>query len=241
MKVAYLSRSDIEAIAARIFNDYKQLPRFAGQPVARIDPVILATELCGLHIDHFHLSKDGMTLGLTSFSELGVGVYDDNGQPFLYHLDGATILLEKNLKDDPLAYGRYNFTLLHEAAHQILARLFPSSQWAVQNRVIYYRGQRPQYPIQDWGEWQADNLASALLLPVEIVSEALFRFALEKGIDILNRIFRPKEYGRFCQMAGFLGASKQALMIRLKRLGILKKEYLQNPYALVDIEKEEDE
>ncbi len=42
-------------------------------------------------------------------------------------------------------------------------------------------------------------------------------------------------------MAEFLGASKQALMIRLKRFGILKEEYLQDPHALVYIEKEEDE
>lgn len=239
--MSYLSRIDIEGIAARVFNDYKRMPRFAGQPVAHVDPVILVTELCGLHIDHFHLSRDGMTLGMTSFNEFGVGIYDDNGQPCLYYLDGATILVEKDLKDNPTAYGRYNFTLLHETAHQILARLFPNSPRAVQNRVVYYRGRSPQYPIQDWDEWQADNLASALLLPVEIVLEALLRFNLEHGIEILNKIYRPKEYERFCEMAEFLGASKQALAIRLKRLGLLKKEYLKDPHALVNVEKEDDD
>lgn len=239
--MSYLSRKDIEAIAARVFNDYKQLPRHAGLPVAHVDPVTLATELCGLHIDHFHLSKDGMTLGMTSFNEFGVGVYDDSGQPWLYYLDGATILIEKDLKDDPSSYGRYNFTLLHETAHQILSRLFPNSPRSVQNRIVYYRGRSPQYPIQDWGEWQADNLASALLLPVEVVMMALHRFDLENGIEILNKIYRPKEYERFCEMAEFLGASKQALAIRLKRLGLLKKEYLQDPYAMVYVEKEDDD
>lgn len=239
--MSYLSRKDIEAIAARVFQDYKQLPRYAGLPVAHVDPIILATELCGLHIDHFHLSKDGMTLGMTSFNKFGIGVYDDNGQPFLYYLDGATILVEKDLRDNPTAYGRYNFTLLHETAHQILSRLFPNSPWAVQNRIVYYRGRSSQYPIQDWGEWQADNLASALLLPVEVVLAALHRFDLEKGIEILNKIYRPKEYERFCEMADFLGASKQALAIRLKRLGLLKKEYLQDPYAMIYVEKEDED
>lgn len=239
--MSYLSRKDIEAIAARVFNDYKQMPRFAGQPVARVDPVILATELCGLHIDHFHLSKDGMTLGMTTSTGLGVGVYDDNGQPCLYYLDGTTILVEKDLRDDPSAHGRYNFTLLHETAHQILARLFPNSPRAVQNRIVYYRGRSRQYPIQDWDEWQADNLASALLLPIEIVLGALLRFDLEQGIDVLNKIYRPKEYERFCEMAEFLGASKQALAIRLKRLGLLNKEYLKDPHALVYVEKEDDD
>jgi Zn-dependent peptidase ImmA (M78 family) len=33
--------------------------------------------------------------------------------------------------------------------------------------------------------------------------------------------------------------SKQALAIRLKRLGLLKQDYLHNPYALVNIEMED--
>lgn len=69
---------------------------------------------------------------------------------------------------------------------------------------------------------------------------ALIRFDLPSGIEILNKIYRPKEYERFCEMAEFLGSSKQALAIRLKRLGLLKKEYLQDPYAMVYIEKEDD-
>jgi len=42
-------------------------------------------------------------------------------------------------------------------------------------------------------------------------------------------------------MARFLGVSKQALAIRLKRLGLMKKDYLQNPYTLADVEKEDDD
>ena len=42
-------------------------------------------------------------------------------------------------------------------------------------------------------------------------------------------------------MAEHVGVYKQAWSIRLKRMGLLKKEYLKNPYALVAIEKEDDE
>lgn len=238
--MGYLSRNDLERIATRVFNDYKHLPRLAGQQVDHVDPEILACGLCGLHIDHFHLSKDGLTLGMTAFKEIGVEVYDDSGQPFFYYLDGRTLLIETDLKDDPTQYGRYHFTTAHETAHQILADLHPTDR-VIQNRIIYYRGRSPQYPIHDWGEWQADNLASALLLPIEVVHGALHRFNLEHGIDILNKVYRPKEYGQFCEMAEFLGVSKQAMAIRLKRLGLLKTDHLQNPYALVDVEKEDDE
>lgn len=238
--MSYLSRKAIEAIAVRVFNDYKHFYFHAGLPIDHVDPELLACGLCGLHIDHMHLSKDGLTLGMTAFKEMGVEVYDDSGQPFLYYLDGRTLLIEKDLKDDPTQYGRYHFTVAHETAHQILANLHPTDQ-VIQNRIISYRGRSPRYPIQDWGEWQADNLASALLLPVEIVLEALYKFDLGRGIEILNKIYRPKDYERFCEMAEFLGVSKQALAIRLKRLGLLKKEYLKNPYALVDVEKEDDD
>lgn len=238
--MGYLSRNDLERIATRVFDDYKNLPRFAGQKVDYVDPEILACGLCGLHIDHFHLSQDRLTLGMTSLKEVEVEVYNDSGQPFLYYLDGRTLLIETDLKDDPAQHGRYHFTTAHETAHQILADLHPTDR-VIQNRITYYRGHSPQYPIHDWVEWQADNLASALLLPVEIVHGALRKFDLERGIDILNRIYRPKEYGRFCEMAEFLGVSKQAMAIRLKRLGLMKKDYLQNPYTLVDIEKEDDD
>ena len=238
--MSYLSRRDIEKIADRIFHDYKRLPCLEGQQVDHVDPEILAHELCGLHIDHFHLSKDGLTLGMTAFKEMGVEVYDESGQPCFYYLDGKTLLIEKDLKDDPAQYGRYHFTTAHEVAHQVLVRLYPGDK-VLQNRVIYYRGYAPQHPIQDWDKWQADNLASALLMPVEIVYGAIKRFDLENGIDILNKIFRQKDYDRFCKMAEHLGVSKQSLSIRLKRMGLLKKEYLKNPYALVTIEKEDDE
>ena len=90
--MGYLSRNDLERIATRVFNDYKHLPRLAGQQVDHVDPEILACGLCGLRIDHFHLSKDGLTLGMTAFKEIGVEVYDDSGQPFFYYLDGRTLL-----------------------------------------------------------------------------------------------------------------------------------------------------
>lgn len=238
--MGYLSRNDLERIATRVFDDYKNLPRFAGRKVDYVDPEILACGLCGLHIDHFHLSQDRLTLGMTSLKEVEVEVYNDSGQPFLYYLDGRTLLIETDLKDDPAQHGRYHFTTAHETAHQILADLHPTDR-VIQNRITYYRGHSPQYPIHDWVEWQADNLASALLLPVEIVHGALRKFDLERGIDILNRIYRPKEYGRFCEMAEFLGVSKQAMAIRLKRLGLMKKDYLQNPYTLANVEKEDDD
>ena len=125
---------------------------FASQQVDYVDPEILACGLCGLHIDHFHLSQDRLTLGMTAFKEVEVEVYTDSGQPFLYYLDGRTLLIETDLKDDPAQCGRYHFTTAHETAHQILANLYPTDR-VIQNRIIYYRGHSPQYPVHDWGSY----------------------------------------------------------------------------------------
>lgn len=239
--MAYLSRSDIEAIAAHVISDYKKLPRFQGQPVSRIDPNVLACELCGLLIDHFHLSVDGTVFGLTACNEMEVKVYSGKGHPLIFHLDGRTLLVERTLRDDPAQRGRYHFTIMHEVAHQILERRFPHPREKARNRVFCYRGQVQHPPIQDWEEWQADNLASALLLPVDMVWSSLQRFDLGNGIEMLNRVYRPQEYERFCRMAEYLGASKQALAIRLKRLGLLKLDFLKEPYALTDIYPDEDD
>ena len=95
--------------------------------------------------------------------------------------------------------------------------------------------------MRDWAEWQADTLASALLLPVDLVWGALCKFDLKGGIKTLNRVYYEKEYGRFSKMASFLGVSKQALAIRLKQLGMIEREYLKDPYELVDIWMEENE
>jgi hypothetical protein len=235
----YLSRNDLEGIAAQITNQYQRLPRFNGQLVQYIDPEILARELYGLRIDYRHLSKDRSTLGLTSCSEMGIGIYDDDNTPRVYYLDGRTLLVEKALHEDPAKLGRYHFTLAHETAHQILAQQFPQHWAKIQNRVVSYRGKHQSYPIDDWEEWQADNLASALLMPADIVWTAMSKYGLAPQIKILNRLYRPREYEGFCQMADTLGVSKQALAIRLKRLGWLDKEYLRDPQALIDVDKED--
>ncbi len=45
----------------------------------------------------------------------------------------------------------------------------------------------------------------------------------------------PSVYKRFDALADFLGCSKKALAIRMKQLGLLKKEYLDNPFDLVTV------
>ena len=232
-----LSRNDLDALGARIYSDYKHLPSLRSQQVQRVEPEILAQDLCRLNIDYCHLSQNRTVLGLTSTATVGVKVIDVEGNGLVYRLDGRTILIEKDLRDNEQQRGRYHFTLSHEVAHQILDRLYPELTRSVATRVHCSKQMdRQSYPITDWSEWQANALASSLLMPVELVFNALCRFDLSGGIKLLNRVFSPEIYERFCQAAALLGVSKQAFALRLKRLGMLNKDYLDDPYRLVDVE-----
>lgn len=237
--MAYLSRNNLEALGEQVFAGYRQLPRFQGQSIQRVEPAVLAGDLLGLRVDYRHLSRGGTVLGLTACSQIGVEVLDASGNRLIYPLDGRTILIETALRDDSGQRGRYHFTLAHETAHQILDRLYPDHTGAAARVHYSIKDGHPASPAMDWTEWQANMLASVLLMPAELVMNTLHCFDLGGGIRILNRVFFPKEYERFCQTADALGVSKQALSIRMKQLDMLGEAYLEDPYRLVNVEVDE--
>jgi hypothetical protein len=76
-------------------------------------------------------------------------------------LDGKTILIEKDLKDDVSRLGQHNFTVGHETAHQILSLLYPGDYTVKvrKERLLYYRAESEKRgPVRDWEEWQANAL-----------------------------------------------------------------------------------
>ena len=237
-----LSQRNLETIGTRVFEAYKKLPDVVDiKHLYNVDPEKLCRDLLGLHLEYQHLSLDGSILGLTSFSEYGIEIFEDDDSDSFYYLDGKTILVERELKSDTSMKGRCNFTITHECSHQILKMLYPNDYGVIfENQVHFSRsGYIQRIPIIDWEEWQANTLASCILLPRELIEKAMFYFGFENKIRMLNKIYAPREYERFTAMADFLGSSIQALAIRMKQLGLLEKEYLDNPYALIDIEVEE--
>ena len=238
------SRADIEAIAKRILKIYSSLPELSDRPIRKIDPELLATHVLRLKLDYAHLSLDGTTLGLTSFDEVGIEVFDQTDEAVFYLMDGHTILIEEGLNRDCSCVGRRNFTIAHEAAHQIFKMLYPYA-YGTQNKskkpIHFYRPISEADAckrIKDWEEWQANTLASALLMPERIVKQGMFLFGLGEKINILNPLYRKEVFSRFRCLAEFLGVSQQALSIRMKHLGLLDREYLSHPTAFLDIYKE---
>ena len=235
-----LSRKDLEVIANRVIRAYMKMPEVANQPVYRIYPEILAESLLGLKIDYQHLSFDGSILGMTSYERIGIELpgCDDSGE--VYFLDGKTVLIESDLRECVEQNGRRNFTIMHETSHQVLKMLFPQDYGAnPYERPIHFCKVNTvrRKPISDWEEWQSNALASVMLLPKSLVEQAMRLFDVQGGVRMLNKIFAKEEYDRFVGMTELLGCSKTALAIRMKQLGYIGMDYLDNPYRLLDVEE----
>ena len=238
----YLSAKEIETIALRIINTYRKLPALAGQQITMVQPELLVQELLGLSIQYHTLSLDGKILGLTSCGEIGVPIYDNPKHPEYCYLDGRTVLIDQNLVRERANKGRYHFTLIHEACHQVYQMLFPKEyRGTVARRQIHYCKSPPSRNEDYWEEWRTNILTSAVLMPEDMVRTNLAVFGLGKRLSMLNRVFAHADYERFSEMAAYMGVSKAALSIRLRRLGLLRYDYLKAPYALVDIYPQENE
>ena len=84
-------------------------------------------------------------------------------------------------------------------------------------------------------------LTSSVLMPRELVEQAMLFVGLRSRIEVLNPEWRQADYNRFCDMCILLGVSKQALIIRLKRLGLLGEEHMRRPNETMNIYMEDDE
>lgn len=226
MNRAYLSRNDIEQIAKRVIETYKSVAVPQKHLCYVVDPVELAGVL-GLQVDFQYLTRDGSVLGLTTPQEALIPVLDMDSTPFLYHLDGRTVLVEQRLDNLPRFRGRRNFTIAHEIAHQILYRLFPDA-YGMQRGTLcdYRRSSKPRKQITDWTEWQADSLGAAILLPEDAVQEGMFIFGLGEHMNVLSKKYSPNKFESFCRMADFLGASRTTLSFRMEQLGLLERNLL---------------
>lgn len=223
--------SDIEAIAQRVLRAYYKLPELRGQTVSHIDPELLSTKLLGLRIEYHVLSVSGFILGLTAKNRYLVKVYDNGVPADSCVLQKKTIFIDRYLHDNLELRGRYHFTLAHEASHHILWML-PTTKDLSRKGVLCYKANTKLLTDE---EIQANALASALLMPASLVLEKLLNHGFGTEIKILNRIYDPRGYDRFCRIAEELGVSKTALCIRMRKLGVLRKEYLRDPYALFDV------
>lgn len=234
----YLTLAEIEAIAQRVVTAYQKLPAHQGYRCSYIDPDLLVTGLLGLKVEYHALSAAGNIHGLTVFCEAEVPIYDDPENPAFFPLDGKTILVEKKLIENYAYYGRWHFTVAHEASHQIYRMLYPKEYLTgVRCRKVHYY--TPNRSPSDWDEWRADVLASAILMPEELVRYHMEKTGFKKSLGVLHRA--SPDYKSFCHIAFRLGVSTAALALRMKRLSIVDSYYLGDPNDLITAYPTEEE
>lgn len=114
--------------------------------------------------------------------------------------------------------------------------LYPETYLGVQQRRVYYSLRfAPRNVTPDWEEWRTNMLASAVLMPQDLIMQYMQEYGLGKKMRMLNRVFAPKQYEAFSQIADKMAVSKTALAIRMKQLGLVDRNDLNNPYSLIDI------
>ena len=224
--MVYFSRNDLETIADRIIEQYRHAFVPERHMCYQVDPTKLAS-LLGFHIEYVNITRDGSILGQTSSGSIWVPIIGPDQQEVLYLLDGKTILVEERLLLSQKCIGRRNFTIAHELAHQILNQGFIQAYGSQCRTFCDYRRSSVEHKkISDWYEWQADALAAALLLPLEVVQDYMFLFGLGKKMKVLSRKYSRNKYDSFCIMAESLQVSKTALAYRMEQFGLLERNLL---------------
>lgn len=178
------------------------------------------------------LSKDCSILGLITFMDKNLPIYDDEFHEISMATTTGTILIDKRLRNKPT---RYRFTKAHELSHWILHRRFYSPI----KRPYYFRNCRCSYvpnkqeadgrknPIEaktdyDLSEWQSDCLSAALLMPastfiptVELIlkSNGITDMKIDKSVNDARSMSVVKE------IASIYGVSERSVRIRLYTYG----------------------
>lgn len=198
MSVIYFRQQVLDTIARKVLINYK--PSYLNwEPQATpIEKII--EKVYGLSIEYKYLTNDARELGRMVY-DYGITTYfnKEKDEYELLHVNAGTMLIEASLLEDEKCYGRLRFTLAHELAH-----------WLIHKKIFSGTGEAAAlYNIndeEDATEWQANYLATAILMPNGQVKRCFY-------------VLRPKykEMSEVvCEMAKIFEVSKKAMEIRLK-------------------------
>ncbi|QSX09565.1 ImmA/IrrE family metallo-endopeptidase [Alkalibacter rhizosphaerae] len=227
--VPVLSKKDMDVEATKFLKRYcpEALERPMPVPVEEIAELKM-----NLDIDYVNIDEACETLGMMIFSDGLVEIYDRKREKYVLRTyKKGTLLVESDI-GAKRNRGRERFTITHEMVHwhihqfrfYLLGLIDPSLAKACrcpQERVHFL--QTPE----DWMEWQADNLAAAILMPA-----AMFR---RKAAELFGKYrvgtrvnkymwmgFSPGYINTLVieELANTFQVSKQAAEIRVQTLGV---------------------
>ena len=192
---------------------------------ARATPIEqFATQHLGLEHIYTKLSDVGSVLGITAYGDTAYQ-YTEEGNVKTVPLLKNQVLLDTRLAPNKLRDTnrcRRRFTIAHECAHHILFRME-----SCENRAIccwmYAMGQpfsmRDLKTREDWNEWQANALASALLMP----NSEIIRVLGDNPRPLVSYggMFTAMDRYALDTLCRQLKVSRREMIIRLRQLGYL--------------------
>ena len=134
----YLSRAELSCIAGKYIEMYYALFGISKNDPAPINPEQFANSVLGLNLKMLPLCSDGHILGLTVFQRCSFTATLEDGTKLVEVFMPRDIVIDSALAADRCT-GCRNFTIAHEAAHQILADLFPNDY----GKAVKCRGTLP--------------------------------------------------------------------------------------------------
>lgn len=147
---------------------------------------------------------------------------------------GQQIILDKRLSETA-RLGERNFTIAHECGHDLINWQDPDY---IPHQIINYRIRSHHKKLKtenDFKEWQANVVASCLLLRPNLVGWTLYTFAKKEKITVYdtNILFRA-DRTILRMMAQYLCVSQECLFYRLDRLDMLEHKPLSEYDPVMD-------
>jgi hypothetical protein len=176
-----------------------------------------------LNVDYRNLSLNGTVQGFTAPAGMTVKLPSENGGEVEVTVTNDTVFLDKSLCEVKNVHFM-RFTLAHECAHHILARLEEKRTGINFRRRFDPRRQYTARELKtavDWCEWQANAMAAALLIPKSYLTPYLTRWGKPcKPISYGGR-FNTQDYAIVCELVKRFNVSDKVVKIRLGETGNL--------------------
>lgn len=227
-RVPILSKDEIDTLGEAFVRDFN--PEALKEPVP-LDIDRFVCDYLGLVQDFAYLSNDGRYLGMTVFNDTRrVVVFDPERNEADYMAARAgTVIIDNTLLEEGKEH-RYRFTMGHEGGHGIfhterfsydpnqlcfgdVARE-PMIQCRADGPSILRQKNVRQWTPEDRMEWQANRMASALLMPRSMAYKLVHSLPKERGIDF--------DIMAILTVADAFDVSNEAAQYRLLDFGLIE-------------------
>ena len=212
-----------------------------------IDVKILLDRL-GLKLEYARLSNDNTIFGMIVFEETSIKCFDLLLHPIERKVERDTILIDSSASPWFEENKGINlFTIIHECVHYYIHKKYFYFQKLINDKQVVssckISGEYDALDETKWLERQANKIASRIIMPKEVVKEAIRDY--KNSHEVITNLDYEKV---FKYLKSLFGVSTAALKVRLNELGYKKviglfdyvNEYYLDPYICKkDIESNE--